>query len=228
MSMNMIREKAVLNFLKRIQLVTPSGDAVHGLLMQVPGWLELRKGFYTYLTSSGDLIIYRDGVVIPAIDERDTEQREMKITESSQLYPLGYEGHIGAWKITSVEVTADQPSLGHSDEGLTLEDVDEVIDFQSLLNGQFCYVMDVPFTVNDLRLHQSSSKPIGCSALWNIDTKLRLGVPFLIPNIPEVKEKKGKNKAKPHVNEAIPFEGRRFIVKYQYSPVQNATSTFSS
>lgn len=233
MSMNMIREKAVLNFLKRIQLVTPSVDSCHGLIMQVPGWLELRKGFYTYLTPTGDLIIYRDGVVIPAIDERDNELKEMKVSESSQVYPLAYQGQISSWKISTYEISAgsNQPTTkppNEDEEEPTLEDADDVIDFQSLLNGQFCYVMDVPSTVSDLRLFQSNSKPLGCPALWNVDSKLRLGVPFLIPNYPQDKEKKAKNKVKAHGPNQAGLDpsdgGRRFLVKYHYYPSNSESS----
>lgn len=52
MGMGMIRDKAVSNFVERIQRSS-------GTLQS--GWLELRKGFHTLLKSDGVLIVIRDG-----------------------------------------------------------------------------------------------------------------------------------------------------------------------
>jgi hypothetical protein len=53
MGMGMIRDKAVSNFVERIQRRSS------GTLQS--GWLELRKGFHTLLKSNGELIVIRDG-----------------------------------------------------------------------------------------------------------------------------------------------------------------------
>lgn len=52
MGMSMVRDKAVSNFVERLQ---KPGTKIH------PGWLELRRGFHTLLSKDGDLIILRDG-----------------------------------------------------------------------------------------------------------------------------------------------------------------------
>lgn len=80
MGMSLIRDKAVGNFTERIQRqaatkkmphlqgkkASKAGDAggeddnPHRLQH---GWLELRKGFHTFLTPQGDLVIFQDGVL---------------------------------------------------------------------------------------------------------------------------------------------------------------------
>jgi hypothetical protein len=240
MSMSMIREKAVLNFLKRIQLVSLApvvggGEGEEGLVMQVPGWLELRKGFYTFLTVSGDLIIFRDGVIAPEIDQRDEEERETRDEEAALQYPIGFCGQIGVWKIISVELPHSpvegegaeckaQPTHSTSpqqerEEEESEDDADEVIDFQSVLNGQFCYLMEVPKVAVGLRVLRSQARPVGCPALATLDSKLRLGVPFLVPDLPGEKKKKMMNQER----RTGTFEGKRFLVKYLYSPLPSST-----
>lgn len=53
MSMSMVREKAVLNFMERMH--RPSDDRW--------GWLELRKGFHTYLYENGDFCVISEGIL---------------------------------------------------------------------------------------------------------------------------------------------------------------------
>jgi hypothetical protein len=252
MSMNMIREKAVLNFLKRIQLVTPSSPSTEdeegrdgggglglGLVMQVPGWLELRKGFYTFLAPSGELIIFRDGVVTPAIDERDEEgeQKDAKPMEAPVAMAEVMAGlRIGPWKITAQEMRSrgpaqETPTPEREEEDVCGEDdVDEVIDFQSILNGQFCYSLEMPQvpplsaggSICSLSLLQqqgggrgkASTKPLGCPALWNLDPKLRTGLPLLVPPSPAAAEGKGKKSSNGEPAE----ERRRYAIKYVFAP----------
>lgn len=84
MGMSMVRDKAVGNFVERIQRPYQSSSGKVGLL---PGWLELRKGFHTYVTEEGDLYIIRDGILRsnlvvynPATTKNQLKQsgREMK------------------------------------------------------------------------------------------------------------------------------------------------------
>jgi hypothetical protein len=82
------------------------------------------------------------------------------------------------------------------------------------LNGQFCYLIEVPSSAERLRVLRSQARPVGCPALVNLDSKLRLGVPFLIPDLPEKEKKASKNKSEARG----PVEGRRFLVKYVYAP----------
>ncbi len=57
MGMSMVREKAVSNFVERLHRPTTTDSYI------LPGWLELRKGFHTFLTQEGDLLIIRDGIL---------------------------------------------------------------------------------------------------------------------------------------------------------------------
>lgn len=235
MSMNMIREKAVLNFLKRIQLVTQN-ETTGELVMSVPGWLELRKGFYTYLTLNGDLIIYRDGVIAPANDERDEENKNEQLIEPI-FYDLNYNGQIGNWKIICTDISSiDRLTTNlqvSTEEILDEDDCDDEISFQNILNGQFCYLLQFDSNIQRLKFLQSKSKPTNCPPLYNLDTKIRLGMPFLGPDIPE-KEKKGKKKDQ-NLNHSLETNNnknndnnndnnnnnsflRKVIVKYIYSP----------
>jgi tRNA(Ile)-lysidine synthetase-like protein len=81
MGMSLIRDKAVGNFTERIQrqasqkkLPHMQGKKTKGVDSEADsandnphrlqyGWLELRKGFHTFLTIEGDLVIFQDGVL---------------------------------------------------------------------------------------------------------------------------------------------------------------------
>lgn len=57
MGMSMIREKSVHNFVERLGKPIQKGNP------KTYGWLELRKGFHTYLSDEYDLIIVKDNVL---------------------------------------------------------------------------------------------------------------------------------------------------------------------
>jgi hypothetical protein len=73
--MSMIRDKAVANFVERLQRTTlaqfmksknpkSSNSPAKDFASLVPaGWLELRKGYHTYLNEKNDLIIIREGIL---------------------------------------------------------------------------------------------------------------------------------------------------------------------
>ena len=64
MGMSMVREAAVHTFMERIERLVPSSIDAHGRGgVKKRGWLELRKGFYTFLEENGDLFVYRTGVL---------------------------------------------------------------------------------------------------------------------------------------------------------------------
>jgi hypothetical protein len=75
MSMSMIRDKAVANFVERLQRTTlaqfmksknpksSNSQAKDSASLVPAGWLELRKGYHTYLNEKNDLIIIREGIL---------------------------------------------------------------------------------------------------------------------------------------------------------------------
>jgi hypothetical protein len=97
MSMSMIRDKAVANFVERLQRTTlaqfmksknpkSSNSPAKDSASLVPaGWLELRKGYHTYLNEKNDLIIIREGILFknlvtynPATTKNQMIQGKMK------------------------------------------------------------------------------------------------------------------------------------------------------
>lgn len=58
MDMALVRDAAVSNFKERIERFDSKESH-----QKVAGWLELRKGFYTYLSEDGDLFIFRGGTL---------------------------------------------------------------------------------------------------------------------------------------------------------------------
>jgi hypothetical protein len=87
MGMSLIRDKAVNNFLERIQRISHGKPA--NFIAQ--GWLELRKGFHTYLSSEGDLLIFQDSVLRknlivynPATTKNQSKQSKEKNNDSKK------------------------------------------------------------------------------------------------------------------------------------------------
>lgn len=90
----MIRDKAVGNFVERLQRVTlqqlqkqqkSSSTAAPQLLPA--GWLELRKGYHTYLNEANDLIVLRDGTLrknLVVYNPATTKNQMMQSSGSSQ------------------------------------------------------------------------------------------------------------------------------------------------
>jgi hypothetical protein len=75
MSMSMIRDKAVGNFVERLHRITLqqlhqneksksiSSPSFTSTALLPAGWLELRKGYHTYVNEKNDLIILKDGLL---------------------------------------------------------------------------------------------------------------------------------------------------------------------
>jgi hypothetical protein len=189
--MSLVREKAVENFLERIQL-TERDQRVgegggEGVCMRVPGWLELRKGFATYLTIAGELIIFRDGVLDAHVDERERERGGCRTSEregggeEESSYPLDFSGRIGSW-----EVTCSPPFLSREEEE---EEEEEILtNPRDLLSGIFSYIIHIPPSPSpspsrsrlSLRLHHSRKKPSLCPALSSVEMRLRATLPLLV------------------------------------------------
>jgi hypothetical protein len=192
MSMSMVREKAVMNFVERLQREVPRTNI----------WLELRKGFNTFLDSNGDLLIFRDKVLqIEGGYRLSTKQGkdDSEIANSSLLpgvdairledgdniaLSIGETVQLDTWRV-GCEIFDSTHSCY---DGLVTEAKEAHIlptPRELLEGGKFSYLLP-PLCVQDgrvlLKRHQSSSRPpIRVTALHGMDSKLRLGLPFLIP-----------------------------------------------
>lgn len=178
MSMSMIREKAVRNFMKRINV---SRGAV------TVGWLELRKGFNTYLMDCGDLVVFRDGV-LEDHPSSPSDAEEMKLDS----FPADFSGRIGKWNVScSIVAENNNCTIDGSDEnslrwneGLDIATNNRILESpRDLLPGAFEYhlVLSSGDACLQLLNHVASRKYKPPPALRNIDTKLRGGIPLLVP-----------------------------------------------
>ena len=105
MSMSMVREAAVQNFIERISRFNL--PAMKG--RKVGGWLELRKDFYTLLLEDGDLLIYRTGIL------HDPSQKRSKLHSCNLECSFSENtAQDNVLIITSSDVTALAPSNNHT------------------------------------------------------------------------------------------------------------------
>jgi hypothetical protein len=194
MSMSMVREKAVMNFVERLQRDVPRTNI----------WLELRKGFNTFLDSGGNLLIFRDkvlqieggyrqstkqggreagsgGIEALSLDDIDTENVLISVGELVQ---------IGSWLIGCEAFDSSEDSwrdlVAEAKEAHVLSCPNQLLE-----RGEFSYLLplrcreggQVEKTRVHLRRHQSITRPaIPVAALHGMDSKLRLGLPFLVPS----------------------------------------------
>ena len=219
MSMAMVREKAVMNFVERLQRDVPRFDI----------WLELRKGFHTFLDINGDLFIFRDKVLqIEGGYRQSTKQGGLQ--EKDDALPPSREDTSSKSETCGMEIlsiesnkatgTSQDISLasGDSIQMDSWQIICEVLDsshasFHQLVaeagdmhilphprelleGGGFTYLLplDLPISKGEdvtgngemrvhLRRHQSIKRPsIPVTALHGMDSKLRLGLPFLVPS----------------------------------------------
>jgi hypothetical protein len=212
MSMALIREKAVRNFMKRI------GSSGEGLTV---GWLELRKGFHTFLTPSGDLVVFKDGVLAVPEDVADARKRRPvhQAVDSygaqnpaalalalayapppgetsgeaggDELYPQEFVGSVGAW-IVICRVVSTKPGDDKGDAGddcdwrecLSRANLRVLESPADLLQGAFEYSLVLPNEQTCLQLIQhADGKYKPPPALRSIDVKLRAGLPLLVPSL---------------------------------------------
>lgn len=84
MGMSLVRESAVSCFMKRLQ----GGDHVLSGSDELPpivcGWIELRKGFQSYITPAGELVIFKDGL-ISSVDGNNKGKGKSKKKQSNMV-----------------------------------------------------------------------------------------------------------------------------------------------
>lgn len=209
MSMAMVREKAVMNFVERLQREVP----------RLGIWLELRKGFHTYLDCRGDLFIFRDKVLqieggyrksTKEGGEKDTcPEGLLKVGECS-LDSLSIQGNdskdivlacgeyvqLDSWRISCGVFDSSHSSwsdlVTEAREAHILPNPRELLEL-----GVFSYLLPLDLSVKEkeeeeeeegevvvhLLRHQSIQRPpVAVTALHGMDSKLRLGLPFLVPS----------------------------------------------
>jgi len=86
LDMSMVRERSVSNFVERIERVRVAAEGVTAMAgsgLVVSGWLELRKGLHVYLAESGELAIFKQGVIVELVN------RGKPSAETESLVGLG-------------------------------------------------------------------------------------------------------------------------------------------
>ena len=180
MSMSMIREKAVRNFMKRIR------GGLAGAVTD--GWLELRKDFSTYLMPCGDLIVFREGVLEHMSDVKRGGGHSSAVpgdslgqSQSCPFFPLDFEGIIGKWNV-SCRVVDDsgEGSLDITTKTRVLESP------RDLLEGSFEYSLVLPADCINLSLLCTNGKLSPnvkpAPPLRGVDPKLKACLPLLVPS----------------------------------------------
>ena len=197
MSMPMIREKAVLNFVERLQKEN----------CRLNIWVELRKGFHTFLDDAGNLIIFRDkvmqmGVIVGKTAKKIDENVAVTGTSLVESLSLDDSGHeipirigeslqLDSWMITCDLIDSLCPTWNQAQQ-----EYDNVRILCSPLdlmeNGSFSYLIPLQDMqshhadssaefVLRLKRHQSIKRPhIPIPALHGMDSRMRLSLPFLV------------------------------------------------
>jgi hypothetical protein len=198
MSMSMVREKAVMNFVERLQRDVPHTNV----------WLELRKGYNTYMDSDGDLLIFRDKVLqIEGGYRQSTKQG--RSTEKVSDTACGMEAlkldavdtdnislacgesvHIASWQISCG--VFDNTHASWMDMVAEAREVHILPSPRELLEqGNFAYLLPLDLCIDEegggrvvhLKRHQNIKRPtIPVTALHGMDSKMRQGLPFLVPS----------------------------------------------
>jgi hypothetical protein len=219
MSMSMIREKAVGNFVERLQRSQSNW---------ISGWLELRKDFNTLLEDDGTLLVLKDGVLQPIVDQsRGCSKNVAKNNNSrieKKIWDKGYRLPIedivndliiilGPWEIyieknilhpLSVEHSASIESLKVNSKGKVMGNA--LTSVQEVMEGSFSYQVLAPLRCVELgvyldsfeftKLKPSKLKIFPVCGLIPLDDRLKFGLPLLVPveilssNHTEVKQKK--------------------------------------
>ena len=79
--MSMIRERSIINFVERTDRFVAKAEALrNGVLYQpksnekvLSGWLELRKGFHSYITEDAVLVIFKLNVLLEVLNTGNVE-----------------------------------------------------------------------------------------------------------------------------------------------------------
>lgn len=166
LGMGMIRDKAVSNFVERIQRSS-------GTLQS--GWLELRKGFHTLLKSNGELIVIRDGCLGKFSDSSLLVNTPNTVNHRRQQLQLRAKQFHADPAVLSGLLSSLDSAFARFEA-----DIHELLLFQILVNDAFCSLDFDASLLNELIVRdfsdsnsgQTSSTP-GSVALgsWSITIK---------------------------------------------------------
>ena len=169
MSMSMVRDSSVTNFVAFIHKRYSTCNESLGQIV----WLELRKGFFTFLSPTGDLVIFKDGVFTGFHDEA-VDVSSLPTTDGVKL---------GSW---CVDVKVEE---------CTDENEYEIKSWEDILEGSFSYVIRPRSECQRLVLIGSDDRAAylgGAKAkkrsssgevkviFRNLDKKFRDSIPFLV------------------------------------------------
>lgn len=189
MGMAMIRDKAVHNFMERLQRSKGKSETASG-------WLELRKGFHTKLLTNGDLIVFRDGVLHDDANEYRvakyksvTIEHNFSLTVTVETIGDNFTLRVGNWfivveRLTTLQKPCDDPVIrstvdllcGEFEYHLQLSQNDKLIK----LGDFYARGLKEREVLQFVKIPNSFSK---------FDLRLRLGLPLLVPIVSESEEK---------------------------------------
>lgn len=237
MSMSMIREKAVGNFVERLQRPQSTW---------VSGWLELRKDFNTLLEDNGNLLVLKDGVLKPIVDHirggSNSDAKNINSRIQKKIWDKGFQLQIedivngriinlGPWEIT-IEKSILQPiSDEHSAciESLKVNSKGKVMgkaltSVQEIMEGIFSYQLLAPLRCLELRVYldsleftkseASKLKIFPVCGLIPLDDRLKFGLPLLVP-VEILSSNHIEMKQKPY-DEYKNIDIHRINLKYRY------------
>ena len=147
MGMGMIRDKAVSNFVERIQRSS-------GTLQS--GWLELRKGFHTLLKSNGELIVIRDGCLGKFSDSSLLVNTPNTVNHRRQQLQLrAKQFHADPAVLPGLLSSLDSAFARFE------ADINELLIFQILINDAFCSLNFDTSRLNELIVRDFSDSNSG-------------------------------------------------------------------
>lgn len=180
MGMGMIRDKAVCNFVERIQRISS------GTLQS--GWLELRKGFHTLLKSDGELVVIRDGCLGKFSDSSVLVNTPNTVNHRRQQLQLrAKQFHADPAVLPGLLSSLDSAFA-------RLEaDIHELLIFRVLIDDEFCSLDFDASLLNELIVRdfsdansgQSPSTVVGSVAMgsWSLNIRSLPACPDIPPTV---------------------------------------------
>jgi tRNA(Ile)-lysidine synthetase-like protein len=230
MSMSMVREKSVQNFIERLQRLVQTKNIEN---TGNSGWIELRKLFYSYIDEKGTLIVFKENVFAPITEKiiRKTSQEKYQMWDRLQRYSLPAEKEsieikLGSWM---VEVTHLVECVDENE----VQQLDQIID---LLTGEFSYYITFPvhtysqlgvyvdykydqkdlITASDTEVYSVFDS----SFLTKKDMRIKRGLPFLVPLIRDLGGISGKNKSNKNNNKLLNNQEPRATLRFSYKYIE--------
>lgn len=195
LGMSMVRQSSVTNFVDYIQR-RYSGRILEEHYKEEESaviWLELRKGFFTCIRSSGELYIFREKVLItPTVVDQSLFSLPLGCSSSEQTYK------IGSWHVSIITMREGKLSDNNNED----DDDDEYCiganAFEDILGGSFSYQihprpgvnalcllgsgLQAPFIYSSIKSKKKTGGKVDDSKVVfrALDAKLKSALPLLI------------------------------------------------